>query len=177
MYLTKSSIEGVLVGILARQAAVLTLQVRTVLNFPDLPNLQHLALDIDIPYEHWEHDSIALFSVISLLKSLTTLFLFTSSRSSDCFLSGCIIIIRLADLTEVCAPAACWGAEYHTRGCANSARVPLACQWRSRTLGGFMDHDYKDHMSTGLTMRHRSGKRWLHRCHASWYHRRARGQS
>ena len=100
MYLTKSSIEGVLVGILARQAAVLTLQVRTVLNFPDLPNLQHLALDIDIPYEHWEHDSIALFSAISLLKSLTTLFLFTSSRSSDCFLSGCIIIIRLADLTE-----------------------------------------------------------------------------
>ena len=165
--LTKSSIEGVLVGILARQAAVLTLQVERVLRFPDLPNLRHLALDIDIPYEHWEHDSVALFSAISVLKGLTTLFLSSSSKR---YLSGCILF-RLADLTE-CVHLRHVGLHGIILG---EAQIPPGCHLHVNDIPkhwlGFMHEADNDHMTTGLTMRHRSGMKWLHMRHGSWFNR------
>ena len=86
VFFTESSIEGALISILPRHAAVLTLQVKTGLMFPNLPNLQHLALNMDISGMKWEQDSIALLSALGVLKSLTTLFLQSSSY----------VLIRLA---------------------------------------------------------------------------------
>ena len=75
---TESSIEGILLRLVARHASVLTLQVKTVdmpLDF--LPKLQHLALDLDAnPTTQGimqTHES--LFSAIGMLKGLRTLYM------------------------------------------------------------------------------------------------------
>ena len=97
MPLTQSSIEGVLVRLLARHASVLTLQVKTVAMPLDLPTLQHLVLDLDADPTCQGHRQThpALFSALSMLKGLKTLFI-QSHRTTT---SGSPTIKNATDLT------------------------------------------------------------------------------
>ena len=75
--LRDSTIEGLLVRLLARHVSVLTLQVKTVdMPLDLLPNLQHLVLDLDtIPArQDYTQTHGSLFSAISMLKGLRTLY-------------------------------------------------------------------------------------------------------
>ena len=83
--LTKTSAEGVFMGLLAKHASVLTLDVKTVSMPLDLPKLQHLILDLDVASEyHWERTHEALFPAFSTLAGLKTL----SVQSSSTMISG-----------------------------------------------------------------------------------------
>ena len=93
---TESSIEGMLVRLLARHTLVLTLQVHAMkMPWEPLPNLQHLVLKLDaIPLwigERQTHGSV--FSDISMLKGLKTLYVHFPRPS------GVIMIDGSADMT------------------------------------------------------------------------------
>ncbi len=82
MPLTKGSIEGLFVRLLAKHASVLTLDVRT-LSIPlILPKLQHLILDLDAASEYdWLRTHETLFPAFSNLAGLRTLFVQSSSTT------------------------------------------------------------------------------------------------
>ena len=75
--LTQSSIEGVLVSLLAGYASVLTLQIKTLMMPLKFPNLEHLLLDLNrirgLKDDEWTHEG--LFPAIGTLKGLKTLYL------------------------------------------------------------------------------------------------------
>ena len=88
---TESSIEGVLVSLLAKHAVVLTMQVETVIMPLELPNLQHLALDVQRTTRYWREDlHWALFGAIKVLRGLKTLYI--QSRAA--------LIQKPVDLTD-----------------------------------------------------------------------------
>ena len=95
---TQSSVEGVLLSLLARHAAVLTLQVMRVQMPLDLPALQHLVLSFNASEAEWEASGrrmldYDLLPAIGLLKGLKSLYI----RSDDRYADGIPIIAT--DLT------------------------------------------------------------------------------
>ena len=102
--LTQSSVEGVLLSLLVRHAAVLTLRVMRVLMPLDFPTLQHLVLDVDSGAIYLSRGKgcveveSKLFPAISMLKGLKTLYV----QSSESFctqgadLTGCVRLTHVA---------------------------------------------------------------------------------
>ncbi len=98
--LNQSSLEGVLLSVLARHALVLTLQVKTVTMPLDLPNLQHLVLDIGARSHkgpRQEEDGEA-FQCISMLKGIITLYVKSPGTRilHPIDLTGCVHLQHLA---------------------------------------------------------------------------------
>ena len=122
--LTESSIEGVLVSILAKHALVVTMQVRNVIMPLNLPNLQHLVLDMEKATDYWKPDlHCALFGSINLLRGLKTLYL--RSRASvinkaidltDCSHLRCMAVQGVALRGGLALPDGCF---LHANGCCS----------------------------------------------------------
>lgn len=129
--LTESSIEGILIRLLARHAPVLRLVCKTItmpLGF--LPNVQHLLLDLDAIATRQTHGSF--FTAISSLKGLKTLYL----QSAENALSGTTATDRAADLSPCVHLQHVVLPGFQTRWCASpSGRLSLACN-RCALLSG-----------------------------------------
>ena len=147
--LTESSIEGVLVRLLAKHASLLTLQVKTVLTFPNLPNLQHLVLDVgNFPGGGMDRqNNAALFPAISMLKGLKTLYLQSAEENmifEPANLSGCVHLQHVA-LQGVCLEGA--------------VSLPGGCHLHVKNipehLSGVTPTTFD--LITGMTLRHASG--------------------
>ena len=98
--LTESSAEGVLLSTLARHASLLTLQVKTVTMPLDLPNLQHLVLDLGARSHKGpgQEDDGEAFQCISMLKGLRTLYVQSLGIGilQPIDLTGCVHLQHLA---------------------------------------------------------------------------------
>ena len=148
--LTKGSAEGMFMGLLAKNASVLTLAVKTVSMPLDLPKLQHLILDLDAANEdYWVRTHEALFPAFSNLAGLRTLFVQSSSTT----------INSATDLTA-CAHLRCTALQgVDLRG---GVALPVDCllhvlhrpQHGQHMMAAFTN------VVTGLTMKHRSW--WSH---------------
>ena len=159
--ITKSSIEGVLVSLLAKHALLLTLHVKTVLTFPDLPSLQHLVLDVGTFPSKWmdEQNNAALFPAISMLQGLKTLYL-QSSQWNAIFeptdLAECVHLRHVA-LQGVCLEGA--------------LALPAGCTLHVRDIPGPLcgvTHTTFDQI-TGMTLRHSSGWELVRMYHGMEY--------
>ena len=119
--LTESSMEGLLVSVLARHASVLTLQVKALKMPLTMPNLQHLMLDLGREMSKYFFASTQemVFPAIGLLESLRTLYIqtyhFVDVEPPN--LTNCVCLqhvtlrrvhfVRLDSSQELALPAGC----------------------------------------------------------------------